>query len=170
MLTMSKEKILLIIGCVLIGYSLFQPSLNNWSPLNPSPTPVVTVDVDAPSDPELRKLAEVVKDCLLNSDSETRQRDALLLSGLYKDVSTVIAIENNDKVIVNTETIRQINILSGYMLHLDIKGKYEGLGKAAEKLLVSGIGNENKSMTEELRQKSIDCFEALSWACLEGSK
>jgi len=167
---MSKEKILLIVGFVLIGCSVFKPVLNNWSPINPSPISVVTVDIDAPTDPELRKLAEVVKDCLLNSNSNTRKTDALLLSGLYRDVCKVISIENNDKVIINTETIRQINILSGYMLNLDIKDKYKGLGKAAEDLLVSTIGNENKSMTEELRQKSIDCFQALSWACLEGSK
>jgi len=167
---MSKEKILLIVGFVLIAYSVFQPTLNNWSPISPIPTPVVTVDVDAPTDPELKKLAEAVKDCLLNSDSDTRQTDALLLSGLYNDISTVIGIDHNDKVIVNTETIRQINILSGYMLNLDIKGKYEGLGEAAENLVKSTIGTENKSMTEELREKSIDCFKALSWACLEGSK
>ena len=41
------------------------------------------------------------------------------------------------------------------MLNLDIKGKYEGLGEAAENLVKSTIGTENKSMTEELREKVL---------------
>lgn len=168
---MNKEKILLAIGGLLIAYAVFQPSLNVWSPtIVPTPTPVVNIEVEAPSDADIKKLAEAVRDAFLNSESDTRQHDALVLANLYKDIATLISLKTNNMVVVNTETIRQANILAGYMLKLDIKGKYEGLATAAENLLISTIGKENKSMTDELRAKSVTCFEALSWGCLEGSK
>lgn len=169
---MNKDKALLIFGGLLIAYAIFAPSLNKWTPsIIPTPSvPVVNIDVKVPSDPEIKKLAEVVRDAFLDSESDTRQTDALALSGLYKDIATLISLESNNKIIVNTETIRQANILAGHMLQLDIKGKYKGLGEAAENLVSSTIGIENKSITDELREKSVACFEALSWGCLEGSK
>ena len=158
-------------GGLLIAYAVFQPSLNLWSPsVLPTPTPVVNIEVEPPTDANIKKLAEAVRDSFLNSESDTRQQDALALASLYKDLSTLISLKTNNMVIVNTETIRQANILAGYMLKLDIKGKYEGLATAAENLVTSTIGKENKSMTDELRAKSVACFEALSWACQEGSK
>ena len=39
-----------------------------------------------------------------------------------------------------------------------------------DNLVKSGIGAENVKLTDELRQKSVEVFLALSWACLEGSK
>ena len=52
---MNKEKILLAIGGLLIAYAVFQPSLNVWSPtIVPTPTPVVNIEVEAPSDADIK--------------------------------------------------------------------------------------------------------------------
>ena len=52
----------------------------------------------------------------------------------------------------------------------DRKAAIELLITGAENLVKSGIGTENVKLTDELRQKSVGVFLALSWACLEGSK
>lgn len=165
---MNRDKLLLAIGGLLIFLGVFQPDLN-WPSVSP-PAVVSTVDVDAPADKELKALAEDVRDCFLNSNDADRKSDALILGSLYNDISKVISLKDSYEIVNTTEVIRQINVLSGAMLDLDIKGKYDGLSAAAEKLVTSVIGNENIAMTDELREKSVEVFQALSWACVEGSK
>ena len=167
---MSRNQIILCVAGVLLFIGIFKPDLS-WlrSPIQ-TPTVVDTIEIDSPKSKELKQLAENVRDCFLNSDSSTRQNDARMLSNLYRDLALLVSLNNANEVITSTETIRQANILCGAMLNLDIKGKYAGLAEAAEKLLSSTIGSENVKMTNDLRAKSIDCFNALSWACQEGSK
>ena len=56
------------------------------------------------------------------------------------------------------------------MARMDMKGKYPNLAIATTGVVVAGIGDENIVLSKELRQKAIDSFRALSWACYEGSK
>ena len=56
------------------------------------------------------------------------------------------------------------------MLRLNIKDKYPNLAEAAESLIVSAIGDDDVSLSEELRSKSAEAFRALSWAFYQGSK
>tara|TARA_R100000152_G_C6671593_1_gene107770 strand:- start:34 stop:531 length:498 start_codon:yes stop_codon:yes gene_type:complete len=165
---MNRDKILLVIGCVLLFIGINKPEFK-W-PSIPTPSVVDTITIDEPKDSDLKKLAEDVRDCFLTSNSSTRSSDALILANLYKDIARLISLEKTEEIVTSTETIRQVNVLCGSMLDLDIRGKYYGLGEAAEKLVTSTIGQENVKMTEELRAKSVDCFNALAWACSEGSK
>ncbi len=52
------------------------------------------------------------------------------------------------------------------------KALLDEIKKSAESYNDKLAGQIEKEIgyTEELREKSIDCFKALSWACLEGSK
>jgi len=56
------------------------------------------------------------------------------------------------------------------MLRLDIKGKYEDLPEAAQALVLTAISDDNVLLNKDLRDKAVDGFKALSWACLQGSK
>ena len=166
---MSKEKILLILASVLIVVGLFKPDFSEWSSLVTKPSSVAAVQVDAPENEELLGLAKEVTKCFKNG-SDDRKTEALRLAQLYYDMATLVSLDKEDVVIENTEAIRQANLLAGSMLKLNIRDKYEGLADAAENLVKSGIGTENVKLTDELRQKSVGVFLALSWACSEGSK
>ena len=166
---MSKEKILLILASVLILVGLFKPDFSEWSAVIGKPSAVATVKVDAPENEELLSLAKQVTECFKNGSND-RKTEALRLANLYYDIATLVSLDKADAVIENTEAIRQANILAGSMLKLNIRDKYEGLSEAAENLVTSAIGTENVKLTDELREKSVGVFLALSWACLEGSK
>jgi len=165
---MSKEKILLVIASILILLGLFKPDFTSLIPVS-VPSVVDVINVDPPTDENLKALADKVVECL-KSGSADRKTEALKLAELYYDISILISLDAEKEVISSTEAIRQTNMLVGPMLRMEIKGKYDGLAEAADNLLISNIGTENVKLTEELRDKSVEAFLALSWACLEGSK
>jgi len=164
-----KEKIALAIGALLILFGLFQPDLSNLIPKKPDI--VVTVPtVKAPSDEVLLEKGMVIVDILTDSNASGKREDCLKLSSLYRDMAVLIGLDGKDNVIKTTSAIREANILAGKMLRLDVDGKYEGLADAAGDLLTSTIGKDEVVLNDDLRAKSVDAFEALSWAFYEGSK
>lgn len=164
-----KEKIALAIGALLILFGLFQPDLGNFVPFRPEV--VVTVPTtEVPTDEVLLEKSTVIVDLLRESDASGKREDCLKLSSLYRDMAVLIGLDGKDNVIKTTSAIREANILAGKMLRLDVDGKYEGLADAAGDLLASTIGKDEVVLNEDLREKSVDAFEALSWAFYEGSK
>ena len=164
-----KEKIALAIGALLILFGLFQPDLGNFVPFGPEV--VVTVPTtEVPTDEALLEKGTVIVDLLRESDASGKREDCLKLSSLYRDMAVLIGLDGKDNVIKTTSAIREANILAGKMLRLDVDGKYEGLADAAGDLLASTIGKDEVVLNEDLREKSVDAFEALSWAFYEGSK
>lgn len=160
---MNNKTLLIILAVVLLLIGIFKPDLGVVVPNN---GPVPVVNVVEPSDPELKTACLEVVQILQKGKSA----DALRLSSLYSDIGDLIALDGENEVIKNTEEIRQANKLSGLLLRLDIKGKYEGLSEAAEKVVVTGIGSDDVSLEKELRNKAVNSFKALAWACKEGSK
>jgi hypothetical protein len=166
-----NNKWLLIVAAVLVAIGIFKPSLENINiPLGPKPQVVVVdeLNLPEPKTPELRVKANDVIQAL--SISADRKTDAKRLAGLYNDMATLISLTNENEVIKNTDEIRQANRLAGLMLKLDIKGKYPDLPKAAQSLVIEAIGDDHVLLNEELREKAVDGFKALAWACYEGSK
>ena len=160
---MNNKTLLVILAVVLLFVGIFKPNLGVVVPNN-GPAPVV--NVVEPTDPELKTACLEVAQIL----QKGRSSDAIRLSSLYSDIGDLIALDGENEVIKNTEEIRQANKLSGLLLRLDIKGKYEGLAAAAEKVIVTGIGSDDVSLDKELRNKAVKSFKALAWACKEGSK
>lgn len=159
-----NSKILLIIACVLILIGVTKPEFGGWLPVN-SPTVVVT----PPSDSAIMELCTPVIMALKEGGS-SRSQDGKRLSNLFMDISTLIELDNNDQVVKTTDDIRYVNALSGPMLRMDIKGKYPNLASSAQKVVVSIIGDDSIPLDSELRQKTVEAFRALAWACNEGSK
>ncbi len=168
---MNKQtKLLLLVGGLLVLVGFLKPDLSRIIPSPNNPAVVVdTVDIDPPSDASLRDKAATVAESLKNGPS-SRKVDAKRLRDLYMDLSTLVSLDGEQEVIKNTEEIRQANALTGVMLRLDLKGKYDNLASACNDVLVTGIGDDNINLTPELRIKAIDAFRALAWACNEGSK
>lgn len=157
----NKNLILLAIAACLICVGVFRPSISSF--VNNQPTATVIV----PSDDlkiKCEKIIEVVK----SSDSSNKTEDMRRLIDLYSDLAKLIAIDGGDPVIKNTEEIREANRLSGKMLDLNIKDKYDNLGEELNGVVKSALGDDNVALSPELRQKSVDVFNALAWALSQG--
>lgn len=153
----QSERLILLIGAVCVVIGLLGSNIRPGYILKTSGS-----DFAKPSDVKLVELAQPVIDSLDNSGN-----DGLVLANLYRDIATLIEVEND--FIKNTEEIREANRLSGGMSKLDLKDKYPNLAEAANSMVVAYIGDENVALSPELRQKSVDVFRALAWACYEGS-
>lgn len=165
---MQKHKPLLVFGIILIIFGLFKPDLGLFS--NNNADTVVSCVVDAPADQALLEKARSIIDIVKSVNDSTRKNDCLRLSSLYCDMATLIELNDEDQVIKDTATIREANILSGKMLRLNIKDKYENLAETSEELVKSAIGSNDVVLDDELRSKAVDAFRSLSWAFYEGSK
>jgi hypothetical protein len=159
---MNNKTLLLIVAAILLLVGIFKPNLS----VVPNTPSVPSVNVAAPSDPEVKEVCSEVISILQKGKSS----DALRLSSLYMDIATLIELDGENEVIKTTEDIRQANSLSGLLLRLDIKGKYENLSEATTKVIKTGIGDDDVSLDPELRKKASESFRALAWACKEGSK
>lgn len=161
-----NNKIVLCIGVLLIGVSLIKSGNINL-PWNNAPRPIDVLELAAPSDETLLKEATEVKDlvkAMMPKDEAKRLRD------LYLDMKTLISLDGEAEVIKSTEQIRQANGLAGFMLRMDIKGKYPNLAKECKDIVVSAIGDDNILLSPDLKNKALDSFDALAWAFNEGSK
>ena len=164
-----NNKVLLGVGVALIAVGLFKPDLSSWININTDTNRPVTVIIEKPTNQDLEIMALKVIDAFKVGGS-TRSADALRLAQLYNDLSVLISLSGENTVIKNTEEIRQANSLAGLMLKMDMKGKYSNLAQACNNLIVSVIGDDSIPMSDSLRDKSVEAFRALSWACFEGSK
>jgi hypothetical protein len=154
---MNKFNPLLLIGILLIGGSIIVSRI-------PSPSLVPeSSQIAQPTNTELLELCKPVT-VALNGSGEDGQK----LANLYNDLATLIEID--DGIIKNTEEIREANRVGGKMSKLDLKDKYPNLAEAANALVVAYIGDDNVVLSTELRQKSVEAFRALAWACQEGAK
>jgi len=165
-----NKSTLLIIAAVLIGIGLLKPPFITNLLDGPRPSAVIVEDikVEKPSSELLLEKSEnVIKALSVSSD---RKADGKKLAKLYVDIAKLISLDGEDQVIKNTEEIRQANRISGLMVDLDIKGKYPDLAEANQSLVVSVVGDDQVLLNSDLRSKAVDAFNALAWACYEGSK
>jgi len=163
---MNKNLFLLLLAALLIVVGLLKPDLSQLSLdwLKPKSVEVV---VEKPSAELVKNSQPVIQALKAHSN---RKKDAIELAKLYRDLAILIELDNEDTVIKNTEEIRQANSLSGTMLKLNVKNKYPDLKEASYKFIVSVIGDDIVPLDDELRNKSVQAFKALSWACYEGAK
>jgi len=161
------KNLILIFAGVLIVFGLLKPDLSNFINNNSTPNHQ-SISIEKPSNDDILDECEDVINAL-KADSD-RKTDGVRLASLYNDMATLISLDGEDMVLKNTEEIRQANKLAGVMLRLDIKGKYPDLAKAAEKVVVSSIGDDSVMLDSKLRTQAVDGFKALAWACLQGAK
>lgn len=158
----NKNILLLVIGILLLGYGVvskvYIPQSSNSS-----------VVVVAPLDNDLKNDCGPVIEAFKNGSSN-RVVDGVKLSNLYSDLAKLISLETTDEVVKNTLEIREANKLAGLLYDLRLKDKYPDLAKEANALVVKYIGDDNVVLDDHLRKKAVDVFNALSWACYEGSK
>lgn len=164
---MNTKKLLLIVGLGLLALGISNKL--SWIKVSPSNTVVDVMDLEEPSDSAVKKEADEVVKVFREAGSSSKE-DARKLRDLYLDLSKLISLDAQDLVIKNTEEIRQANSVAGAMFRLDIKNKYPNLAKEAQDVVVLLVGSDQVNLSPELRQKAVEAFNALAWACNEGSK
>jgi len=164
---MKQNHTLLIIAALLIFVGLGKFDLSKLNILPNNPSVIDVMELSAPSDEALLKEAQdvvkIVKDQMTKAEGRK-------LRDLYLDMGQLLKLDGEDRVIANTEEIRQANSIAGPMLKLDIKGKYPDLAQETKEVIVAAIGDDKIALSPELRVKGIDGFNALAWAFNEGSK
>jgi len=157
---MNKNNMVLwFLALCLIGYGIIQPGYSSFSKES-IPAPVAEIQT------KCEKIISIIK----STDDPNKKKDMGHLVSLYSDLSKLISMDSEDTVIKNTEEIKEANRLSGKMLDIDLKDKYENLGSEMNIFVISSIGDDNVVLSPELRQKSVETFKALAWAVQEGSK
>lgn len=158
-----NKNVLLICGIVLVAIGLFKPNLGNLGNLNVKPS----ITLSAPTDTNIKKEAQDVVDFMRKSNSSSVSVDAAQLRDLYINLASMISLSGNDVVINTTEEIRRANSISGHLLQasgVDLKGKYAELAKECGEVIVTSIGEDNVTLSPDLRKKASDGFMALAWA------
>lgn len=164
-----NNRVVLMIGAVLIAVGVFKPDL---SILLPKPGVVVntpSIEVTEPTDPTLKTLALDVAQILKNGD-DSRKEDGVKLASLYTDIANLISLDKNNEVVKTTSEITEVNSVAGRMMNLKIKGKYADLVETARKLVVSAIGDDVAVLNDASRAQAVAAFKALAWGCYEGAK
>lgn len=165
-----NNKVVLIIGAVLIGIGIFRPDLSSVLPNNSRPvvnTPAI--EIPEPADGELKDMSLKVAEILQAGDS-SRKVDGLTLAVLWRDLGLLIAMDDENEVIKTTAEIREANSVSGRLINTELKGKYPDLSQAARDVVVTAVGMDNVILTEELRSKAKEAFMTLSWAAYQGAQ
>lgn len=162
-----KDKAILIFGGLLILLALIKPELS-WIKPDPSPAPTDIVIVEDINE-ETKKLVQPVVDAFKNGPND-RLVDGKKLSNLFSDMATLVNLTDSDQVVKTTNEVREANKLSGNMLKLNLVSKYPNLKQACNNFMITMIGNDDLPLNSDLRKKTVDAFNALAWACNEGSK
>lgn len=147
-----NKNILLIVGFIMIVFGLSKPNMSTIVPNSTISTPVDSV------------LKQEADDVVKAASSKLSTKEAKDLRDLYIGLATLIKLDGDDKIVTSTDHIRQANSIGGRLLHLDLKGKYPELVKENNDIIVKAIGDDNVSLTGELRNKAFDAFMALAWA------
>ena len=161
-----NNKIILGIGALLIVFSLSKPYIDKAIENNNNNVPnVVVVEI---SDEQKENVQNIVD--LLKTGPSERSGACLMLSGLYREMAVLIGLDQEDKIITTTGDIRQANSLSGRILKVELPGDYDNLGGLCSEYVKSQIGDKEVPLDDELRNKAVGAFEALSWAFNEGAR
>lgn len=158
-----KDKFVLAIGAALVLLALIKPNINNL--ITPYNNSIVVENIDSDS----KTLVQPIVDVLKNGPSD-RKIDGKKLASLFSDIAILIQLDGEDQVITNTEEVRQANTIAGKMLKLNLKDKYPSLGIECSKYVKAIIGDDNIPLDNDLRNKAVQAFRSLAWACNEGSK
>lgn len=163
-----KNKSLLVIGCVLLAIGLLKPDLSSIINLGNKVNKPSVVDIVKPDNKDLLDACFDVIKALKTNNRKTD--DAKRLSSLYSDLALLVSLDDENEVIKTTDDVRQANRLSGLMLQMDLKGKYQDLPSACNSVLIAAIGDDSVLLDKNLRAKAVDGFRALAWATNEATK
>lgn len=133
----------------------------------PDVSPTVSYTVQEPSPAmksQIQPLVRVVKDM--------SPIDRLWLQSIYINAAKVVADDADTKppVVTTTEGLRAIHVSILKFIWKGMAGntpgKYKSLEAAIEKIFSDTIGDVERTLTPDLRDKAEEMFNAIAWAGL----
>lgn len=98
--------------------------------------------------------------------------DRLWLQYIYSNAAKVVRADqvSEPAVVTSTEGLRAIHVAILKFIWKGMAGnppgKYEKLSSAIEKVFADTIGDKQRELTPELREKACEMFDAIAWAGL----
>lgn len=98
--------------------------------------------------------------------------DRLWLQTIYSNAAKVVAADGivDPQVIVSTEGLRAVHVAILKFIWRGMAenppGEYAGLSEAIEGAMGDVLGEDQRSLTPELRAKAVEVFDAIAWAGL----
>ncbi len=157
------KRVRLIAALLLAAYGVFGlPSLPKLS------VPSLSASV-------VREPSEAMKSTVkpvVRAVSKMSPIDRLWLQTIYSNAAKVVAADGivEPQVIVSTEGLRAIHVAILKFIWRGMAenppGEYEGLSEAIEGVVDEVLGEDQRSLTPELRAKAVEVFDAIAWAGL----
>lgn len=136
-------------------------------PSVPSFGPSHVLSVAEPSQAMKAQVSEVV-----SVVSKMNPLDRLWLQYIYTNASRVVAADEvaDPAVITTTDGLRSVHVAILKFIWKGMAdndpGKYAGLEAAIEGVFNRTIGDKQRALTPELREKACEMFDAIAWAGL----
>jgi hypothetical protein len=127
----------------------------------------VSVTLQEPSQAMKAQVREVARVM-----SRVNAVDRFWLQYIYSNAAKVIAADAGEDppAVVTTEGLRAVHVAILKFIWKGMAendpGKYEGLSQSIEAVFNEVIGDKQRSLTPELRQKACEMFDAIAWAGL----
>jgi len=160
-----KDKVLLGLGILLVILALLKPDLGGFFNTTGRINNQKIEQIDEESQSMVRPIVDILK-----SGSSDRKEDGQRLASLFSDIAELIQLDGEGQVISNTEEIKEANVIAGKLLKLNLKNKYPNLALECSNYITKLIGDDNVALDTDLRNKAVQAFRGLAWACNEGSK
>jgi len=154
---MNKTKKILI-SLLLMVYGVFGSELGSIIPnIVPSPEPPVAkiLNISKPTE-EIMDRVKVFSDLI--SDPDDRAKLAIFN---YEFAERVVSYNTNSQQINDVYSLAGKNFFKSTMVD-----KYEGLSEEIVSLMQECVGEKNKSVTEDQKQKLHDYFMGVAWVLI----
>jgi hypothetical protein len=133
-------------------------------PPPPAPVPNPQNPYPTPKDQNLLSQLQSLKQVMKGVDAKT---DSALLAKLYAQAADVTT-DAGSAVCRSTGDVR--TLILGFAATVDkanLKGKYPGLGKQLDALMLAQLGAENTYLSTESRAKAVVMLQGIAWALWE---
>jgi hypothetical protein len=94
--------------------------------------------------------------------------DSELLSKLYGQLAEVATDSSASAVCKSTGDVR--TLILGFATSINnanLKGKYSGLGKQLDTIMLTELGSENVYFNTETRAKAVELLNSIAWGLWE---
>lgn len=152
----------LVVALALVAYGVFgMPTVRIPS------LPLPSVAVKEPQSQMKTLVRPVVKVV-----SKMNAVDRLWLQNIYSNAARVVESDGvlNPPVVTTTAGLREIHVAILKFIWRGLAdndaGEYAGLKEAIESVFNETMGDSQRALTPELRNKAVEMFEAISWAGL----
>jgi hypothetical protein len=151
---MNKKTFFTLLGLLLVAFAII-PKVD-YPNIIPTPTPVVNLDIDKPTDDIIKLVSTINKSV---KDPQDRLKMAVFNYSFSKRV-------NNYST--QTQKINDIYVLAAENFFGEsIRGKYPNLPSELKNLFITAFGENNHIITPDEKVATTNIFSGLAWSLIK---